>query len=127
MNKIIIIAVLVACGAVAYYFVVELPAQNKAKIALEQQKIQFEQQRVYAKEALDSAMRIAAENKEQARKDDLNACIQTAETEANQIITYNGKHTGNGVYVAAKHYWTERDQKRRDGFATCERLYGTLQ
>jgi hypothetical protein len=99
-------AVIIMCLAIAYYFVIELPNQNKAKLDLEKQKIEREQQ------------------EKSNRETKLINCRAQVESYRNDYLRLNGTPVPGepGVYRGVNTEQLHRIEK--DGNDECIRLYG---
>lgn len=105
-------SIIIVCLAVAYYFVIALPSQNKAKIELEKQKFEIEKQEQQEKKA-----------KESERESALIQCRAEVEARRNKYLELNGTPVPGkpGVY---RIYSPQLEKIEQQGNDDCLRMYG---
>jgi hypothetical protein len=121
-------AVIIMCISVSYYFFIALPSQNEARIALEKQKLDMEQQKV-VREQLEKQAQEAVKTQEQdQRKSQLLACREAAIGRANIYLSLNGTPVPGqpNVFNAPRYVHDEVAKIKQQGFDDCQRMYGDL-
>lgn len=78
MKNITFAAIIMACLAVSYYFVIALPNQNKEKLALEKQKFETEREEKMKKEVAAQQEKDEQKLKESVQQFDYNNCFVSA-------------------------------------------------
>jgi hypothetical protein len=105
--------------SISYYFVVALPANQRARLEFDQQKYQDEQKE-------KAAQKMRADVERQANEMSLVDCLDLAQKASNKTLELNGTAVEGhpGAYNAPERVF---DNMRRDLAAAtqeCHRLYG---
>ena len=110
IKNIVALAVVLVCISISYYFLVTIPNQNQAKIAIEQKRLD--------QELLE---------KEQ-RKTQLDKCFVDAEQQANHYLEINGTPVPGkpGRFRADGHVIDAFYRMSREGESACHSRYGNL-
>ena len=104
--------------AVAYYFAVALPANERARLQFEKEKYEAAQKE-----------KLAEESKRQKELEDqqalLDSCIGDAELTYWRYIKLNGNAVPNkpGTYTATVQVWNTADKRKNDELAECHRRF----
>lgn len=106
---------LIPALAIAYYFGIALPENQKAHLALEKQKYQDEQNR-----------RAEAEQQRATNETLLESCLGTAETDYWTYVKLNGQPVPGkpDTYTAPIHIWDSAAKNKKDAIEECHRRYG---
>jgi len=101
-------AAIIMCLAISYYFVIALPNQNQAKLDMEKQKIEREQQ------------------EKSNREMSLSTCMADVQARRSEYLKLNGKPIPGkpGVYKYPGYVQETLDKIEKDGNDECIRMYG---
>jgi hypothetical protein len=108
---------LIPALAIAYYFAIALPENQRASLAFEKQKYADQQKRE----------REQAQKKEedaQARRSSLSTCLYLAEQESLADVTRNGKPARNGLYSVEVSVGNAIQRRKEHAIAECHRQFG---
>ena len=121
IKNVVALAIILVCMSISYYFLVTIPNQNKAKIAMEQKRLDDE-----LKEKQQKEYSLAQEK--QQREDRLFDCRVAAEKRANDYLALNGVPVEGqpGVYRAHRDIIAQFHRMSQEGEAGCYRQYGNL-
>lgn len=128
IKNVVIIAIIVVCSSISYYFFIALPHQNEARIAIEKQKLDMEKQKIEREQnekQIQENLKIYSQSQ---RKSQLLDCRAAAEANANSYLELNGTPVPgkSGVYSAPRYVHDEVARKQQQGFDDCQRMYGDL-
>lgn len=107
-NYVLLLATIIVV-AVAYYFLVSLPAHNRAILALEREK---------------QAMALGDDLARRARRYSLETCIQEADRTYWEFVEMNGTKRKNGSLWALNYIWDHARENKQLALEACDRNYG---
>ena len=114
----LLLVLLLPALAVAYYFAIALPSNEKAKLQFEKAKYDAEK-----KEKADSATKMQQADAE--RKTSLDYCVSQADLNYWNYVKLNGSEVKSkpGTYTASLQVWNTADKRKNDALAECHRQY----
>ncbi len=126
MKHVLITAVIVVCASISYYFLIAMPQQNEARIAVEKQKLDMEKEKMEQEQTEKQTQETLKANSERERRLQLLDCRASAEASANKYLELNGTPVPDqpGVYSAPRYVLDEVERRKQHGFDDCQRMYG---
>jgi hypothetical protein len=105
--------------AIAYYFVIALPANERAKLEFEREKFRALQSEKATREEDEKSQ---AELNQRLRE----ACLDDAEKDYWDYVKLNGKPVPGkeGTYTASTFIWDAAAKRKKDAIAECQVRYG---
>jgi hypothetical protein len=108
---------LIPALAIAYYFAIALPENQRANLAFEKQKYADQQKR--EQEAVKKSEELAEENKAS-----LSTCLYLAEQQSLADVTRNGKPARDGLYSVELSVGNAIQRRKEHAVAECHRQFG---
>jgi Tfp pilus assembly protein PilE len=126
MKHIAITAIIVVCASISYYFLIALPHQNEARLAIEKQKLDMEKDKIEREQTEKQQQENLKAYSQSQRQSQLLDCRVAAEASANRYLELNGTPVPGkpGVYSAPRYVHDEVAKKQQRGFDDCQRMYG---
>lgn len=128
IKHVLIVAIVVVCASISYYFFIALPNQNEARITLEKQKLDMEKQKIDREQLEKQAHENQKSSEQSQRQSQLLACRADAEAASNKHLELNGTPVPGkpGAYSAPRYVLDEVARIYQQGLDDCQRTYGGL-
>lgn len=128
MKHVAITAIIVVCASISYYFLIALPRQNEARLAIEKQKLDMEKEKIERELNEKQQQKNLKVYSESQRKTQLLECRDDAITRSNRYLELNGTPVAGkpGVFEAPRYVHDEVARIKQQGFDDCQRMYGNL-
>jgi hypothetical protein len=125
LKTILIVAAVIAFLAIAYYFVIALPAQNKAKLQFERDKFEQELKEKSAKEQEERQKENQRAFEKENAQTKYQGCLLDAENHYNRGLEMNGTPTPGkkGEYTLPRDMLQHLDERQRQEEAGCRSEY----
>ena len=127
MQTIIGIAGAIALLAIAYYFAVALPEQNRARLQLERDKFNQELEQRKTKEDEEARKESQRSIGKESAQTEYDTCLEDARKKFNRDLELNGKPVSGkpGTYTAPSTIMNEIEKQQSGNIEACRRQYET--